>query len=515
MKVSKFLVMFLIAVVGVILISVFKPDSSGSSNVAQLQSNSANSSGRNDDDPTYAQELKKMTILLSEAKEDFKIVKRQLEDRTINLQNEIQKVRFDAANGSNKTDQQLIDKFDSLVKDLQKNTEDQYELLKKQVEDLEAKNEAAINAIKLPDHEQLMADLKAQLDQKVESVKQSAAMRPNMDVLLPEGITGKAADSNNETTAPPTSSNVDDQGHYQPYLPKSQSQSADSKQGLIDSAMAGIRETLDTASAGGPYEDSSQKLSTATARATKAKNVPTVFPVYTLPMSTALTNATLATPIIGVVPINGNINDPYFFKVVIGRENLAANGHKIPGVAKMIATGYAVGNKDQACTRGTITGFTFIFEDGRISETGNVEAGSDTQGGLGYIADPWGKPCIRGQYINNAKQYLTTRSGAAFLEGLASAYGQSQVTYQTNDSGNTQAILDGNAYNYAFSQGVSKSASEIADYIRERAADAFDVVYVKQAKPIQIFINEQIPIDYVSTARKVSYIKSDNGVNYD
>ena len=95
----------------------------------------------------------------------------------------------------------------------------------------------------------------------------------------------------------------------------------------------------------------------------------TVFPVYTLPPNSILSNAMLVTPIIGRVPLpnrGGKVEDPFFFKVEIGGANLAANGHQIPGVAKMIASGYATGIRDQQCVRGYIDSLTFIFIDGRI-----------------------------------------------------------------------------------------------------------------------------------------------------
>ena len=237
----------------------------------------------------------------------------------------------------------------------------------------------------------------------------------------------------------------------------------------------------------------------------------TVFPVYTLPPNTMLTNAMLVTPIIGRVPLpnrNGRVEDPFFFKVEIGANNLAANDHQIPGVAKMIASGYATGIRDQQCVRGYIDSLTFIFIDGRIVTQGKASGeGSSSGDVLGYLSDPWGKPCIHGRYINNADSYLRSRGTAAFIEAAAEALSQGQVNYKQNSDGNYSAALSGDVWKFVFGRGVSGSAAEFAQYVRERTADTFDVVYVNQGQPVQIMLDKMIPIDYDAKARKVNYYR--------
>ena len=237
----------------------------------------------------------------------------------------------------------------------------------------------------------------------------------------------------------------------------------------------------------------------------------TVFPVYTLPPNAVLSNALLVTPIIGRVPLpnrNGRVEDPFFFKVEIGGANLAANGHQIPGVAKMIASGYATGIRDQQCVRGYIDSLTFIFIDGRIVNQGKASGEGASSGDvLGYLSDPWGKPCIHGRYINNADSYLRSRGTAAFIEAAAEALSQGQVNYKQNSDGNYSAALSGDVWKFVFGRGVSGTAAEFAQYVKERTADTFDVVYVEQGKPVQIMLDKMIPIDYDAKARKVNYYR--------
>lgn len=240
----------------------------------------------------------------------------------------------------------------------------------------------------------------------------------------------------------------------------------------------------------------------------------TVWPVYTLPVTTMLNGAVTLTPLVGRVPVSGNVSDPFKFQVELGAANLAANGHRIPGVAKVIAAGTVIGNREQSCVRGSINVLTFIFADGRIH---TVDSGNNNSagGGLGYLADPWGKPCIRGEYINNGSEYLSSRAGAAFLEGLANAYGNAQLRRTTDSNGLRETYISGNTYQYAASQGISSTAAEIADYVRERAMDAFDVVYVPQAQKVQIILEQQVNIDYDMAGRKVSYAKETRQVTHD
>ncbi len=53
------------------------------------------------------------------------------------------------------------------------------------------------------------------------------------------------------------------------------------------------------------------------------------------------------TALLGRIPINGTVTDPYPFKVLIGKDNLTANGIELPDVegrlspAAPVATGHS------------------------------------------------------------------------------------------------------------------------------------------------------------------------------
>jgi len=241
-----------------------------------------------------------------------------------------------------------------------------------------------------------------------------------------------------------------------------------------------------------------------------------VIPVYTIPDAATLVNNSMMTPLVGRVPFMGRLTDPFRFKLMTGADNLAANGLRIPGVANAVWTGYAVGVREQSCVRAYLDTVTFVFEDGRI-HTVHRGKGHGQNGGpvsvnenLGYLTDPWGKPCIRGQFFDNAGSYLKDRGIAAFLDGLANAYANSQVTVDRTAYG-LNSYVSGHTYEYALGQGVSGATGEIANYVRERASDAFDVVYVPPGQNVQIFVEAEIPINYDTTGRKLQYAYGEGG----
>ncbi|TON15354.1 integrating conjugative element protein, partial [Vibrio parahaemolyticus] len=62
-------------------------------------------------------------------------------------------------------------------------------------------------------------------------------------------------------------------------------------------------------------------------------------PVYTLHRGAMLANAVSMTALMGRIPLNGQVTDPYPFSMIVGRENLLANGFTLPDVQGAIVTG--------------------------------------------------------------------------------------------------------------------------------------------------------------------------------
>lgn len=121
---------------------------------------------------------------------------------------------------------------------------------------------------------------------------------------------------------------------------------------------------------------------------------PMANPYYTIPKNATLTDVTLMTPLVGRIPINGKVTDPYHFKAVLSSDNLTANGYPLPGIHGAVISGVARGDMLGRCTRGEMTSITFIFNDGTI-QTVSAESKDQSQG-LGYISAANGNPCLDG-----------------------------------------------------------------------------------------------------------------------
>jgi integrating conjugative element protein (TIGR03752 family) len=74
-------------------------------------------------------------------------------------------------------------------------------------------------------------------------------------------------------------------------------------------------------------------------------------PYYTVPRNATLVGSTGMTALIGRIPTQGQVQDPFPFKVIVGADNLAANGIEIPGVDGMIFGGTATGDWALLCAR--------------------------------------------------------------------------------------------------------------------------------------------------------------------
>jgi len=147
-----------------------------------------------------------------------------------------------------------------------------------------------------------------------------------------------------------------------------------------------------------------------TASGAKAIGAASTKPFYTVPANSTLMGSIAMTALIGRVPVDGTVNDPYPFKVVIGSDNLTANGIDLPEVTGAVVSGSASGDWTLSCVRGQIRSITFVFQDGTIrtlpEETQGQALGATTEGGLGWISDPYGIPCVAGERRSNAQQYL-------------------------------------------------------------------------------------------------------------
>ena len=236
--------------------------------------------------------------------------------------------------------------------------------------------------------------------------------------------------------------------------------------------------------------------------------VNSAIPYYTLPVNATLTGAVAMQPIIGRIPINGQVPDPYRFKVIIGNKNLAANGVDIPSdIAGIVASGVASGDMLGGCARGRITSMTFVFQDGTISTTESTDNEA-----LGEIAANNGNPCIPGSFHTNAPEFLGGTVLLAGAQGYANALSQAQTMTSTAAGFPSISTIIGNSGTYAAGQAASSASTAAQQWWQQRAQNSFDYVFVPNVDPdtgnflkLNINLTQSIAIDYNPNGRKISY----------
>ncbi len=243
-------------------------------------------------------------------------------------------------------------------------------------------------------------------------------------------------------------------------------------------------------------------------------------PVYTVPRNSTLIGSTSMTALIGRIPLDNVVQEPFPFKVIVGKDNLAANGIEMPFLDGMIFSGTSTGDWTLSCVRGTVHSVTYVFTDGTVRTLSSDEKGTSSLNSrssskrfisqenrpLGWISDRRGIPCIAGKRISNASDYILGRVFASAVSAAASAFSQNEVTTVVSGSqGTATSFLTGDATKSAGYKALSGGAEEMAEYIRERGAQSFDVVYVDTGVELAIHVDVELPIDYEINGRKTSY----------
>ncbi len=231
-------------------------------------------------------------------------------------------------------------------------------------------------------------------------------------------------------------------------------------------------------------------------------------PVYTVPRNATLMGATSMTALIGRVPVRGEVRDPMPFKLITGRDNLAANGLSVPGIHGMIWSGTAIGDWTLSCITGRLESVTFVFDDGTIrtlSTDDNDNRGGDGNRPLGWISDAHGIPCISGERKSNATAYLSERIGITAMEAAAEAAAASQTTTVLRDSGAISSHVAGNKGDYVLGKTLADAGSEITAWLAERQAQNFDAVFVPAGGEVAIHVDRELSIDRDPNGRRLKH----------
>ena len=259
-------------------------------------------------------------------------------------------------------------------------------------------------------------------------------------------------------------------------------------------------------SAQSTLETTAQTVANAGARAAGVKS-PT--PVYTVPTNSTLMGSVAMTALIGRVPIDGTVNDPYPFKVLVGPDNLTANGIDIPDVAGAVFSGTASGDWTLSSVRGQVRSITFVFNDGTIrtlpeDRDGRQQANNQHEG-LGWISDPHGIPCVSGERRSNAQQYLGTQA-------LITAAGAGVASLIESDSGRASYVgADGSIGSVGISgqeavgRILASGVQDMSSWVNKLYGQAFAAVYVQPGAKVAVHLEKPLAIDFDPEGRKVDH----------
>jgi integrating conjugative element protein (TIGR03752 family) len=225
--------------------------------------------------------------------------------------------------------------------------------------------------------------------------------------------------------------------------------------------------------------------------------------VYTIPENATLLGSVSMTALLGRIPTNGQVIDPYPFKVMVGEKNLSSNGIKIPGVVGIKMSGVAKGDWTLGCASGQIYSMTFTFRDGTIRTI--PEPGTQNPSAIAWFSDKYGIPCVTGLRITNAVSYLTGRVGLTAASAYAEAKAASEFTTTSNSDGGSSRALTGDPMVVAKNSAVSSGLGEVTDWLDERQANSFDAIYVPPGTELAIHITQELKIDYDPEGRKVNH----------
>ena len=241
--------------------------------------------------------------------------------------------------------------------------------------------------------------------------------------------------------------------------------------------------------------------------ATAAGDASTVEPVYTLPKNSTLMGSVAMTALLGRIPIDGVVSDPYPFKVMIGAENLTANGIDLPEVESAIVSGTASGDWTLSCVRGIVKSMTFVFYDGTIRTVpSEKEDQSEEDKSIGWLSDPQGLPCVYGERKTNAREFLLTSFILSAAGAASNAFALGETTSVVSaTTGTTTSSLTGSAGKYAAGSAIASGVSDVREWVTERFGQTFDAIYVPPGQPVAIHIDTELAIDYETEGRRVRY----------
>jgi len=228
-----------------------------------------------------------------------------------------------------------------------------------------------------------------------------------------------------------------------------------------------------------------------------------ITPVATIPENSPLLHSVTLSTLIGRVPKQGNVFEPFNFYIQTGSENWTSQDHQIPFLERAIWRGVATGDKDLQCVRGALTSVTFVFSDETIQ---TVDGTRDKP--LAELVTTTGSNCVPGQYVSNTGKYLAAYGLGGALAGLGEGIAGNETITSLTDGGRIVSAVNGNTGNFLAGRALSASANKAAEIIDDEYESSFSSVVLQAGVDVNMIALKQINIDHDASGRKVSYLDS-------
>lgn len=226
-----------------------------------------------------------------------------------------------------------------------------------------------------------------------------------------------------------------------------------------------------------------------------------ITPVATIPENSPLLHSVTLSTLIGRVPKQGNVFEPFNFFIQTGSENWTSQDHQIPFLERAIWRGVATGDKDLQCIRGSLTSVTFVFSD----ETIQTVSGTRDKP-LAELVTTTGSNCIPGQYVSNTRKYLAAYGFGGALAGLGEGIAGNETLTSLTEGGRIISAVNGSTGNFLAGRALSSSANKAAEIIDDEYESSFASVVLQAGVDVNMIALEQINIDHDAAGRKVTYL---------
>ena len=94
------------------------------------------------------------------------------------------------------------------------------------------------------------------------------------------------------------------------------------------------------------------------------------------------------------------------------------------------------------------------------------------------------------------------------IQAAADAAAAAETTSVVGNAAGVSNSVTGNVGNYVLGKTLSGGSKEVGKWLMERQSQSFDAIFAPAGTRIAIHVDRELPIDFDTNGRKLSYEKS-------